>query len=410
MKLRNGTTEGLIREEDTIGLGQKTDTSKVSSLGTDDPNEDEASASDQLASVFAVFPKKTYKTVSVYTLVDRPTRELEMVMMRERRDLASRVPSISIERQRVPSISSERERRDLASRVPSISIERQREGRGISNERQRRDLASRVPSISIERQRERMELDRLGERVESVLKLEKELAGIAHRYDGKESHQGGRILGSLVQTLVLVRNTKLLPVLLNKWAEELEVVLEQVTEETLADLLLWGTVLHWWDQTVEGGGVETCAELVYGISKTELQKGHLVKFITQSTRTDKVRRVLEKGGWAKREDWKSMEKVLAPRVRDGQFEVSKNLPFLENLFLLEEIGMSKEDSDKDICKTHSREELLNLNPHPKGSIMAEVQELFDLIRVHLHFALDGLQKDQLKLISSKLEALSGVRI
>ena len=139
-------------------MRQKTEISESQEFfGTNEPSGGKASASDTVSSanVFAVFPKKTYKTVSVYTLGDRPARDLEMAL------------------------------------------------------RERRDLASRVPSISIERQRERMELDRLRERVESVLKLEEKLAGIADKYDDREA-EGGRILGSLVQTLVLVRNTKLL--------------------------------------------------------------------------------------------------------------------------------------------------------------------------------------------------------
>ena len=302
------------------------------------------------ANVFAVFPKKTYKTVSVYTLGDRPARDLEMAL------------------------------------------------------RERRDLASRVPSISIERQRERMELDRLRERVESVLKLEEKLAGIADKYDDREA-EGGRILGSLVQTLVLVRNTNLLPVLLTKWAGELEMVLGQVNEETLSDLLLWSTVLHWWEQTVEGGGKKTCVELVYGANKVEVQKGHLARFVKQSARTDKVRSVLEEGGWAKREVWESMDRALVPRSKAG---ISKNLPFLENLFLLEETGLSEEASVEDICNIC--EQLLNLNSHPEGSVRADVQDLFKLFKVHLHFALDGLQGDQLKVMSSKLESLSGVTV
>ena len=307
--------------------------------------------------MFAVFPKKTYKTVSVYTLADRPNRDLEMAL------------------------------------------------------RERRDLASRVPSISIERQRERMELDRLGERVESVLKLEKELAGIADKYDDRESERG-RILGSLVQTLVLVRNTKLLPVLLTKWAEELEMVLGQVNEETLSDLLLWSTVLHWWDQTVEGGGKETCVELVYSTSKEELKKGYLAKLLKQSTRTEKVRSVIEEGGWATREVWTSMDRALVPRSKHGgQSGISKNLPFLENLFLLEETGLlSKEASVENICKTPSCEQILNLNPFPEGSVLAEVHNLFKLFKVHLHFALDGVQEDQLKVMASKLEDLSGATV
>ena len=296
--------------------------------------------------VFAVFPKKTYKTVSVYTLEDQPTSELEM--------------------------------------------------------RERRDLASRVPSISIKRQRERMELDRLANRVNAVLKLESELARIAVKYNDRES-QGSWILGSLVQTLVLVRNTDQLPVLLTKFADELEMVLSQATEETLSDLLLWSTVLHWWNQLVEGQ--EACAELVYGTNKEELQKSHLARFVKQSSWTDSVRRAIEEEGWAEEEMWKLMERALAPKPKDGQSGISKNLPLLENLFLLEEKGLSKKASD--VCKTHSCDELLNLNPHPKGSLLAKVQDLYKLFKVHLHFALGDIQEDQLKVMSSKLEAPSG---
>ena len=334
-------------------MRQKTEISESREyFGTNEPSGGEASASDTVSSanVFAVFPKKTYKTVSVYTLGDRPARDLEMAL------------------------------------------------------RERRDLASRVPSISIERQRERMELDRLRERVESVLKLEEKLAGIADKYDDREA-EGGRILGSLVQTLVLVRNTNLLPVLLTKWAGELEMVLGQVNEETLSDLLLWSTVLHWWEQTVDGGGKKTCVELVYGANKVEVQKGHLARFVKQSARTDKVRSVLEEGGWAKREVWESMDRALVPRSKAG---ISKNLPFLENLFLLEETGLSEEASVEDICNIC--EQLLNLNSHPEGSVLADVQDLFKLFKVHLHFALDGLPGDQLKVMSSKLESLSGVTV
>ena len=208
--------------------------------------------------------------------------------------------------------------------------------------RKRRDLASRVPSISIEEQRKRIELDRLGDRVDSVLSLESRLADLSSRFDEGEVKGSRGILGSMVQSLVLVRNTKLQPVLITKWAEELEMVLEEETEETLTDLLLWTTVLHWWHQTLEGSNMKTCAELVYSFRPVQLQKTYLAEFLRKSSWTKHVRGVMEEAGWAGPEVWKKMDRALADGG-DEHHGVSMNLPLLENLFLMEEIGVDHGD-------------------------------------------------------------------
>ena len=89
---------------------------------------------------------------------------------------------------------------------------------------------------------------------------------------------------------------------------------------------------------------------------------------------------MEEGGWAGPEVWKKMDGALADGGEE-QSGVSMNLPLLENLFLLEEIGVSRKANNWEDSIRRSFEEISGLNPHTKDSVLGEVKAIYKLFKV-----------------------------
>ena len=118
---------------------------------------------------------------------------------------------------------------------------------------------------------------------------------------------------------------------------------------------------------------------------------------------------MEEGGWAGPEVWKKTDGALADGGEE-QSGVSMNLPLLENLFFLEEIGVSRKANNWEDSIRRSFEEISGLSPHTKDSVLGEVKVIYKLFKVHLIFALDSGQGDLIKVMSNNLENLTGVKV
>ena len=72
----------------------------------------------------------------------------------------------------------------------------------------------------------------------------------------------------------------------------------------------------------------------------------------------------------------------------------------ENLFLMEEIGVSRKANNWEDSIRRSIEEISGLSPHLEDSVLGEVKAIYKLFKVHLIFALNSGQGDLIKVMSN----------
>jgi len=201
---------------------------------------------------FVVFPKKTYKTVSVYVADE--------------------------------NLLSSREARSIVNTLPI------------------------VPEETIQ---ERKANETMRSRVEKVVQFEIKLAEIGDHENLSLAGSDGTMVGAMIQQLLLHRNTNFDPIKLTNFTSQLNFILQKTEESVLSDYMLLNTVMGAGADLIKQSDQFTsrfCADIVYQNFHRSFQAHILLPVLTEnSVLSSKLLEFLLKESWVPNTSFEALQ-------------------------------------------------------------------------------------------------------